>query len=195
MKKSLFLVLAVFMIVPCLVTAQEYTIDPGHSTVLMKVQRFGVVNVIGRFGDISGTIVYTTEDIAATSININVATDSYTANNIGGENSAMGPAFLDAANFPTLSFEATNVEVAKNGYLITGNLTVHGVTKEIQFEGNIIGPLMDLPTQKQSIALSGTIFIDRLDYGVGPNRTLPDGREIIGNRVEIHLEILAIASH
>jgi hypothetical protein len=54
--------------------------------------------------------------------------------------------------------------------------------------------IMDLPTQKQSVGFSGTIFIDRLDYGARPDRVLPDGREIIGNRVQIDLEILAIAN-
>jgi len=181
------------MVAPHFLVAQSFEIDKGHSAVLMKVQRFGVVNVIGRFGEIAGTIHYNSDEISGTSINISAETNSYRANNLAGETSAMSPAFLDAAAYPTLSFTASEVKSTDTGLEVTGNLTVHGVTKEIKFDGKIIGPLVDLPTRKQSVALQGTIWINRLDYGVGPDRNLPDGREIIGNKVQIDLEILAIA--
>ena len=194
MKKYFFVLLVLAIAAPQFLVAQSYEIDKGHSAVLMKVQRFGVVNVIGRFGEVAGTIHYNSDEISGTSINISVETDSYRANNLAGETSAMSPAFLDAATYPTLSFTASEVKAADGGIEITGNLTIHGVTKEIKFEANIIGPLVDLPTRKQSVALQGTLWINRLDYGVGPDRNLPDGREIIGNKVQIDLEILAIAT-
>lgn len=173
--------------------SQEYIIDASHSAVLMKVQRFGVVNVVGRFGDVSGTMQFNPDDLSKTKIDISVSVDSYTANNPGGEESAMSPAFLDAANHPTLSFTLTQaIENDGNPYVL-GNITIHGVTKEVEFPVTFIGPALDLPTRKQSIALSCTIIINRLDFGVGPDRSLPDGTEIIGNRVEIELEILGIA--
>ena len=194
MKKYFFVLLVLAIAAPHFLVAQSYEIDKGHSAVLMKVQRFGVVNVIGRFGEIAGTIHYNSEDKSSTSIHISVETDSYRANNLAGETSALSPAFLDAAAYPTLSFAASKVNTANNGLEVTGNLTVHGVTKEVKFEAKLIGPLVDLPTRKQSVALQGTIWINRLDYGVGPDRNLPDGREIIGNKVQIDLEILAIAT-
>lgn len=63
--------------------SQEYTIDASHSAVLMKVQRFGVVNVVGRFGDVSGTMQFDPDDLSKTQIDITVGVDSYTANNPG----------------------------------------------------------------------------------------------------------------
>ncbi len=194
MKRYFLLLLILAITIPQVLKAQTYEIDKGHSAVLMKVQRFGVVNVIGRFGEIAGTIHYNTDEVSETTIHIDVETDSYRANNLAGETSAMSPAFLDSAAYPTLSFIASGVIAMDDGMEVTGNLTVHGVTKEIKFIANIIGPLVDLPTRKPSIALQGTIWINRLDYGVGPDRTLPDGREIIGNKVQIDLEILGIAA-
>jgi len=195
MKTILFSLFAFTLFMTTPLEAQEYTIDGSHSAVLMKVQRFGVVNVVGRFGDVQGSLHYNPEAVADTKINISVTVDSYTANNPGGEESARGPAFLDAANHPNLFFTLTNAEEKDGGLYLTGDLTIRGVTQSIEFPAKIIGPAVDLPTRKQSIALSGTMIINRLDFGVGPDRTLPDGREIIGNKVQIDLEILGIANN
>ncbi len=173
--------------------SQEYTIDSGHSAVLMKVQRFGVVHVVGRFGDVAGSLTYDPKDLSKTGVEIQVQVDSYSANNPGGEESARGPAFLDAANHPVLSFSLTKTLQKEDKTILVGDLSIHGVTREVEFPATFTGPATDLPTRKQSIALSGIMVINRLDYGVGPDRNLPDGTEIIGNRVEITLEILGIA--
>lgn len=181
------------LLMPFNTSAQKYVIDESHSAVLMKVQRFGVVNVIGRFGSVSGIMEYHPEELERSQINIAVTVDSYTANNPGGEESARGEAFLDGANHPTLNFALTKLNKTEEGWQALGNLTIKGVTKEVEIDADLIGPKMDLPTQKQSIALSGVIKINRLDFGVGPDRNLPDGTEIIGNEVTIMLEILGIA--
>lgn len=173
--------------------AQKYVIDASHSAVLMKVQRFGVVNVVGRFGEVSGIMEFHADEPEKSQMNITVTVDSYTANNPGGEESARGPAFLDGASHPTLNFALTRLDKTEQGWKAMGNLTIKGVTKQVQLDAELIGPKMDLPTQKQSIALSGVIKINRLDYGVGPDRKLPDGTDIIGNEVTIMLEVLGIA--
>lgn len=192
MKKitPLLAVLALISFLP--LQSQNYTIDQSHSAVLMKVQRFGVVSVIGRFGEIEGQISYNSDDIENTKGSITVTVDSYTANNPGGEESAKGPAFLDGGNHPNLTLVFKSVKKQETGFEITADLTIKGTTNEISFLANIIGPKMDLPTQKKSIALSGVMNIKRLDYGVGPDRNLPDGTEIIGNDVSIMMEFLAI---
>jgi polyisoprenoid-binding protein YceI len=100
---------------------------------------------------------------------------------------------MDSVNFPEITFTLTSAEDMDGTYSITGDLTLHGVTKEVEFTAEVTGPRMDLPTRKQSIALSGELIINRLDYGVGPEMTLPDGTEVISNRVEITMDILGIA--
>ena len=173
--------------------AQKYVIDASHSAVLMKVQRFGVVNVVGRFGEVTGLMEFYADEPERSQMNITVTVDSYTANNPGGEESARGPAFLDGANHPNINFALTKLNKLETGWQALGNLTIKGITKEVELKADMVGPKMDLPTQKQSIALSGTIKINRLDFGVGPDKTLPDGTEIIGNEVTIMLELLGIA--
>lgn len=193
MKNAILLILVAFALIINKIEAQDFAIDASHSTVLMKVQRFGVVNVVGRFGDIKGTITQDSSTQLLNALTISVTVDSYTANNAGGEASAKGEAFLDGANHPELHFVMVKYEKREGVGYITGDLTIRGVKRSIEFPAQIIGPKMDLPTRKQSVALSGKITINRLDFGVGPDRNLPDGTEIISNKVEIELEILGIA--
>lgn len=193
MNRLAFFFILSLMILPATSVSQEYIIDAGHSAVMMKVQRFGLVNVIGRFGDVEGIITYNPDDTSMTKIDISVKTESYTANNPAGETSVLSSAFLDSENHPYISFTLINTGQTDENVHFTGNLIIHGVSKSVDFDAKIIGPLLDLPTRKQSIALSGVLVINRLDFGVGPDHTLPDGREIIGNRVEISFEILGIS--
>lgn len=193
MRTILFSFLALSFLFPLQSISQTYKVDPTHTAVFMKVQRFGVVNVVGRFGDVTGTISYDPENSDSFNMDIKVGVESYTANNQGGEDSAKSRAFMDSVNFPEITFTLTSAEDMDGTYSITGDLTLHGVTKEVEFSAELIGPKMDLPTRKQSIALSGELIINRLDYGVGPEMTLPDGTEVISNRVEITMDILGIA--
>ncbi|NNM09294.1 MAG: polyisoprenoid-binding protein [Flavobacteriaceae bacterium] len=193
MKAILFSLLTISFLLPTKSISQTYKVDPTHTAVLMKVQRFGVVNVIGRFGDVTGTITLDSENSDALDMDMRVGVESYSANNQGGEDSAKSRAFMDSMNFPEITFKLSNAKEDDGTYTITGDLTLHGVTKEVEFTAEVTGPKMDLPTRKQSIAISGMLVINRLDFGVGPEMTLPDGTEVISNRTEIMMEILGIA--
>lgn len=176
-----------------LVKAQTYKIDSGHSSVQIQVERFGVVDVVGRFKDVQGDIQYNAEDIGKTSASAVITVESYDANNEGGENAVKSAAFLDAASYPEISFKGISATVKDGKNYLKGNLTIHGVSNEIELPFSIKGPMLDLPTQKQSIAFQAWITINRQDYGVSFDRQLPNGTKIVGNDVKITLNILAIA--
>lgn len=190
-KSILFVVLCSLLSIP--VFSQSYNIDSNHSSVTSSVQRFGAVNVVGRFKDIAGSIKYNPEDIGKTTADVVINVESYDANNSGGEAAVKSAAFLDAANFPELKFVSTKVYQKDDVNMIVGKLTVHGVTNEVEFPFQAIGPVIDMPTQKQSIAIIAELTINRQDYGVSFDRKLPSGGSFIGNDVKISLNILAIA--
>ena len=176
-----------------LAEAQKYTIDASHSAVQIKVQRFGLVDVVGRFNEVSGSINYTKDDITATTAEAVIQVSSYDANNTAGEQAVKSPAFLDAATYPEITFQSTGL-ISKGGtQYIQGQLTIHGTTNAVEFPFTILGPLLDLPSQKQSIAASASLTINRQDYGIAFDRKLPTGGSLIGNEVTITLTILAIA--
>ena len=173
--------------------AQTYIIDPGHTSVQTKVNRFGVVPVVGRFNQVSGTIHYDAENFANTKADVNIKSDSYSANNAGGEAAVKSVAFLDASTYPEILFELSSLTQLDDQTIAKGFLELHGTRKEIEVPVQIIGPEMDLPTQKQSIGITGSITIDRTEYGVGKAMQLPTGRVVIANEVQIDFVILGIA--
>ena len=175
------------------INAQTYKIDSAHSTVQVQVERFGVVDVSGRFKDVQGTLYYNSEDSSQTKADAVIKVVSYDANNIGGESAVKSKAFLDVENYPEILFKGSGVVKKEGKQYLIGDLTIHGVTKKIELPFTIKGPLMDLATQKQSIAFNASIIINRQDYGIAFDRKLPNGIKLVGNDVKITLLILAIA--
>ncbi|RNC87851.1 MAG: polyisoprenoid-binding protein [Winogradskyella sp.] len=191
--KILFTSLVVLFLCSTTVNAQNYNIDASHSNVQISVERFGVVNVSGRFKAVEGKIYYNKADASKTNANAAIKVDSYDANNIGGEQAVKSKAFLDAEGFPKITFIGSKAIEKEGKMYLIGALTIHGVTKTIELPFSIKGPLLDLPTQKQSIAFNASITINRQDYGIAFDRKLPNGTSLVGNDVEITLSILAIA--
>ncbi|TAI48530.1 YceI family protein [Flagellimonas allohymeniacidonis] len=172
--------------------AQKYTIDSGHSNIQIKVERFGVVDVVGRFKDVSGTIVYDAQDVMKTGAEATIKVESYDANNPGGEAAVKSQAFLHAEKYPEIRFLGKSISAKDGENFLVGDLTIHGTTQEIELPFSIKGPLLDLPSKKQSIAFNGSIVINRQDYGVSFDRKLPNGTLLVGNEVEITLNVLAL---
>lgn len=173
-------------------SAQTYTIDAGHSNVQINVARFGVVDVVGRFKDVIGMITYKKDDLTKTKANVIIKVASYDANNLGGEKSVKSQAFLDALTYPEIIFEGDSAESVNGSIHLYGQLTIHGVTKKVELPFKIRGPLLDIPTKKQSISLNGSIIINRQDYGISFDKKLPNGTPIVGNEVKITLNVLAL---
>jgi polyisoprenoid-binding protein YceI len=147
---------------------------------------------VGRFKDVEGTITYSKDDITKSVANASIKVASYDANSAGGEAAVKSNVFLDAETYPEITFTTTSVVQENTKNYLVGNLTIHGVTNEIKLPFTIHGPLLDLPTKKQSIAFIATIVINRQDYGIAFNAKLASGTSIIGNDVKITLNILAL---
>ena len=192
MKTKLLITLLSLLFVSPII-AQNYKIDSGHSSVQIQVERFGVVDVSGRFKDVSGTISYDAKDISKTNASAVIKVDSYDANNKGGEDAVKSSAFLDAVSYPEISFKSLSTIVKDGKNYLKGNLTIHGVTQEIELPFTIKGPLLDLPTRKQSIAFNASITINRQDYAIAFDRKLPNGTSLVSNNIKISLIILALA--
>ena len=193
MKTRLLFSLVALITMSGLAMAQQYKIDQGHSSVQIRIQRFGVVDVVGRFKEVSGSITYDANDLKKTMADATIKVNSYDANNAGGEEAVKSPAFLDAATYPEITFKSKSTSVQDGQNLLIGDLTIHGTTREVALPFTINGPLPDLPTQKQSIAAEASITINRQDYGVNFDRKLPNGTSLIGDEVKITLIILALA--
>ena len=150
MRKTVFnfSFLILLSIIPLQISAQKYVIDPGHSNVQIKIERFGVVDVIGRFKDVSGSFNYDKENPSATSAQATIKVSSYDANNVGGEAAVKSEAFLDEANYPEINFVSTSVSEKDGKSYLVGDLTIHGTTNTVELPMSIKGPFTRFSHQK-----------------------------------------------
>ncbi len=112
----------------------RYTVDPVHSTLLFRVQHLGAAFFWGRFNEVHGTILVDHESPEDSYVRIRVPVNRIDTNGEGRDEHLRGPDFFDARQFPDISFESTKVVKNKPGvFTVTGDLELHGVTREITF--------------------------------------------------------------
>src|ERR1700726_333847 len=109
--------------------ADTFKLDPVHSFVLFSVQHLGVANTYGRFNDISGVVVFDKESPSKSSVELSVPVESLDTHNSIRDKSLKSPDFFDAKQFPTMTFKSTKVEGSGDTLKVSGDLTIHGVTK------------------------------------------------------------------
>ena len=111
--------------------ADTYKIDSEHSSVIFRIGHFNVANIYGRFNDPTGTVVYDKADPAKTQFTFEVKTDNVDTDNEKRDAHLKSPDFFDAKQFPVITFKSTSVKAEGDTLQVTGDLTLHGVTKSI----------------------------------------------------------------
>ncbi|MBV9491815.1 MAG: YceI family protein [Verrucomicrobia bacterium] len=146
--------------------ADAYQIDPVHSSVLFKVRHLNVADFYGRFNEVSGTITLDNADPGNDVIDVEIKTDSLDTHNDKRNQHLKSPDFFNAKQFPTITFKSTKVEKAGDDtYKVTGNLTLHGVTKPLTAEFKKTGEGKGM--QNEYRAGGTTEFtIKRSDFGM-----------------------------
>lgn len=167
-----------------------WNIDPAHSVAEFKVKHMMISNVKGRFTGVSGALTLDGNDI--TNSKVEATIDASTINTHEAQRDAhlKSPDFFDVEKFPTLSFKSSKVEQVDDGELkVTGDLTIHGVTKKVSFavEGPT-APAKD-PWGGTRIGLTATTKINRKDYGLTWNAALETGGILVGDDVALTLEV------
>lgn len=167
----------------------SYTIDPAHTTIGFTVRHVMVSNVRGKFDDASGKLETGADGaIAKASATIKAATID-TAN-ADRDKHLRGPDFFDTEKFPTVTFESTKVEKSADGANITGDLTIHGVTKEITLPVTVSGPVKD-PWGNDRMGLEGSAKINRKDFGLVWNKALDSGGVVVSDEVKLEISLEA----
>lgn len=165
--------------------AQSFTIDGAHSSAEFRIRHLGVSNVSGRFNDIAGTITIDEKDETKNAVEVTIKAESIDTANEARDKHLRNADFFDVEKFPTLSFKSKTFKKTGEGkYEITGDFTMHGVTKEIKVEAEKIGD----GKGRNGEALIGfeTEFkINRTDYGMNTSTTL------IGDEVKITVAVEA----
>jgi len=168
-----------------------WKIDPAHTEAGFEVRHF-FSKVHGVFHDVDGTIVFDEANPTALAIDASAKVASVDTGNKNRDADLQTADFFDAEKYPTMDFKSTRVE--KKGaeeYSVTGDLTIHGVTKSVTFavEGPT-APGKD-PWGNTRIGISATTKINRKDFGLNWNVALEAGGVLVGDRIKIDLEVQA----
>lgn len=167
-----------------------YNVDKVHSEVAFRVRHF-VSKVSGRFDDFSGTITIVPGKPAASSVEFAIKTASINTANTGRDNHLRSADFFDAEKNPEITFKSTKIApVDADTFNVTGIFTMHGTAKELTIPVDFGGTVTDSRgTEKAGFSL--TTKLNRKDYGIVWNQTLDSGGMMLGDEVEITVNIEA----
>jgi polyisoprenoid-binding protein YceI len=151
--------------------AEKYDIDASHSGVVFGWNHFGFSNPAARFDKIEGSLLLDKADLTKSSISVTLPVEGLDTGVAKLDEALKSADFFDAAKYPTITFKSTKVEkTGENGLKITGDLTVHGVTKPVTLDAKVnkIG-IFEIPgvIKAQAAGFDATTVIKRSDFGVG----------------------------
>jgi len=191
MKRFIFLiVLTLFFTFPVLSQAATWQIDPDHSSFQFKVRHLMVSNVKGDFTKVKGAVTMDDKDISNLNVELTIDAASVNTGHAQRDEHLRGADFFDVAKYPTILF--VSKKVMKDGpdrLKVTGDLTIHGVTREVAV--NVEGPTQEVKDPRGNFrrGAAGTARINRKDFGLIWNRALETGGVVVGEDVDIFVEI------
>ena len=168
-----------------------YTIDPAHSSSDFAVKHMMISTVKGSFSKTTGTIVYDEKNLGASSVEAAIDATSITTRVDQRDNHLKSPDFFDVAKFPTITFKSKQWYREGGALRIKGDLTIHGVTKEVVLD--VDGPTPEVKGMGGArIGATATTKINRKDFGLTWNRPLEAaGGVLVGDEVTITIEVEA----
>jgi polyisoprenoid-binding protein YceI len=170
----------------------EYVIDPNHSSLNFSVSHLMVSKTHGVFNDYTGQIRYDPANLSATDINVTIQAVSIDTRLKARDDHLKSTDFLAVANHPLISFRSVGIQKDPFGkFVLTGNLTLRGITKEIAIPITINGPAKNM-LGDEVIGIEGQLTINRQDFGVSWNKTMDQGGLVVGNEVQIDFSVEAI---
>jgi polyisoprenoid-binding protein YceI len=174
------------------VPSGEYKIDPAHSVIGFAIRHYEISLVRGRFKDFTGTIRYDEADVSKSSVEFAAKIESIDTG-VDARNAHLRTAdFFDAAKYPEMTFKSTRVErKAQDQYVVHGDFTLKGVTKQISFPFTLTGAIKDAQGNTR-FGVAAQTKIDRRDYGITWGNPMANGGLDVGNEVMIDLQLEAV---
>ncbi len=146
--------------------AETYTVDPVHSSISFMISHAGISNIHGRFNDFSGKITIDKDDPAKSSFALSIPVESIDTNNVKRDEHLRAPDYFNVKQFPTMSFQSTKVKAVDDGFEVSGDLTMHGVTKPVSFTLKGGQKVVEFPKGTQRVGMVSEFAISRSEFGV-----------------------------
>ncbi len=167
-----------------------WNIDAVHSVAEFKVKHMMISNVKGQFTGVTGTLVLNESDLTSSRVDATIDAASISTRDPQRDTHLKSADFFDVEKYPTLTFKSTRISRAGDGELaVSGDLTIHGVTREVVFAVEGPTPAAKDPWGNIRLGLSATTKINRKDFGLGWNSALETGGILVGDEVTITLDV------
>ena len=170
------------------IPAGTYAIDPSHSSVGFEVRHMGIATVRGAFRSFEGSIDATDRPVLRGIVQV----DSIDTGDEQRDGHLKSPEFFDIERHPSVSFSTTAVEAAEDGSIrLVGDITMKGTTKPIELTGTVAEGGTD-PWGNERIGFEVEAVIDRRDFDLKWNQTLPNGNLLVSNQVKLLVSLSAV---
>jgi polyisoprenoid-binding protein YceI len=175
---------------PAFAGVTTYKLDPRHSSAQFAVTHLMISTVRGEFHSVNGTVNVDDSDITKSSVDVTIEASTVDTREPDRDKDLKSPNFFDVAKYPTITFKSTRVENGAPGHLkVTGDLTMHGVTKSVVLDVTVPKPPIKDPWGLERTAVSGTTKLSRQDFGMTWNKTLDSGGVVVSDNVDITLDV------
>lgn len=168
-----------------------YNFDKAHSFIGFKVKHTGLIEVPGFFRDFTGEVNFDAKDVSKSSVNFKAMATSIDTGVAGRDRHLRSADFFEVEKYPELTFKSTKVQKKGKGWIVTGDLTMKGVTKSVAIPFEIAGWLPAGERSGPKMGISGETTLNRRDFGVNYGNTLPGGIAQIADEVKVVLQIEA----
>lgn len=172
-------------------TTGTWQIDPTHTNIGFSVRHAMIAKVRGRFTDFAGSFTLDGDNPANSSSQLTVLLTSVDTQNADRDNHLRSAEFFDVESFPEMTFISTSVEAKGNSFVVTGDLSVHGVTKSVPVKFELVGISQD-PWGNTRIGFEGEAEINRRDFGLEWNVALDTGGVLVSENIKITLDVEAV---
>ena len=182
--------IAAMLSMPAAAATSTWQIDPQHSSAQFAVRHLGLSTVRGAFSKLTGAMVLDDQDITKSTVEVTIDVNTVDTREPDRDKDLRSERFFDVAHFPSMTFKSTKVEQIAPGKLkVTGDLTIRGNTKQVVLD--VDGPTVPIkdPWGNQRVAATGTTKINRQDFGVKWNAKLDNGGVVVGDDVNITIDV------
>lgn len=165
-----------------------WTIDPAHTNVEFAVRHLMIATVKGRFADVAGTLTLDERDSTRSTVAVRIRAASIDTRVEQRDQHLRSADFFDVERYPELTFTSTRIALDGGGYRVTGDLTMHGVTRAVELRATEEGRTRD-PWGNDRVAFSASTTLNRKDFGLGWNQLLETGGVVVGDEIRIALDV------
>jgi polyisoprenoid-binding protein YceI len=190
LSRSRFAFVFAALTLPTLAHASTWDIDPAHTNAHFAVKHMVISTVRGHLGTVTGTLTFDENDPTKSSVQASIDASGINTDNEKRDQHLKGPDFLDVAKYPTITFKSKKVEkISDDHYKATGDLTLHGVTKEVTLDVKGSPKPLNDPFGNVKLGGEATTTINRQDFGIAWSKSLDGGGLVVGDNVDVMIDV------